>query len=82
MEKNPVLVLFDLGCDFEEAKDDGRGLRLGQGGMLQGVRTEGMMDKGRRSTPSLNKGSCALPERFAVLTQARCRGKSMRQSHW
>jgi hypothetical protein len=25
---------------------------------------------------------CALPERFAVLTQARCRGKCMRQSRW
>jgi len=34
MEKNPVLVLFDLGCDFEEGEDDGRGLRLGEGGML------------------------------------------------
>ena len=44
MEENPVLVLFDLGCDFAEGEEDGGGLRLGQGGMLQGVRTEGMME--------------------------------------
>jgi hypothetical protein len=44
MEKNPILVLFDLGGDCEEGEDDGRGLRLGQGGMLEGVRPEGMME--------------------------------------
>ena len=38
MEKDPILVLFDLSGDFEEGEDDGRGLRLGQGGMLEGVR--------------------------------------------
>ena len=43
MEENPVLVLFDLGGDFEEGEDDGRGLRLGQGGMLEGMRAQGMM---------------------------------------
>ena len=37
VEENPVLVLFDLGGDFEEGEDDGRGLRLGEGGMLKGV---------------------------------------------
>ena len=49
MEKHPVLVLFDLRCDFAEGEDDGRGLRLGQGGMLQGVRTQGMVED-RRGT--------------------------------
>ena len=39
MEEDSVLVLFDLGGDFEEGEDDGRGLRLGEGGMLEGVRT-------------------------------------------
>ena len=43
MEENSVLVLFDLGGDFEEGEDDGRGLGLGQGGVLEGVRTQGMM---------------------------------------
>lgn len=43
MEENPILVLFDLEGDFEEGQDDGRGLRLGQGRMLQGVRPQGMM---------------------------------------
>lgn len=43
MEENPILVLFDLEGDFEEGQDDGRGLRLGQGRMLQGVRPHGMM---------------------------------------
>ena len=37
MEENPVLVLFDLGGDFEEGEDDGRGLGLGQGGVLARV---------------------------------------------
>ena len=44
MEENPVLVLFNLGCHFEESEDHGRGLRLGQGSMLEGVRPEGMME--------------------------------------
>ena len=34
VEKHPVLVLFDLGGDFAEGEDDGRGLSLGQGGVL------------------------------------------------
>lgn len=34
MEENPVLVLFDLGGAFAEGEEDGRGLRLGEGGML------------------------------------------------
>ena len=44
MEKNPILVLFDLSGNFAEGKDDCRGVRLGQGGMLEGVRTEGMLE--------------------------------------
>ena len=44
MEKNPVLVLCDLGGDFAEGEDEGRGWRLGQGGRLQGVRPEGLME--------------------------------------
>lgn len=48
MEKNPILVLFDLGGEFEEGEDDSRGVRLGQGGMLQSVRPEGVLhDIGR-----------------------------------
>jgi len=38
MEEKSFLVLFDLRSDFEEDEDDGRGLRLGQGGMVEGVR--------------------------------------------
>ena len=33
MEEKSILVLFDLHSDCEETKDDGRGLRLGQGSM-------------------------------------------------
>ena len=32
------LVLFALGGNFAEGEDDRRGVRLGQGGMVQGVR--------------------------------------------
>ena len=50
MQEDAILVLFDLGGNFEEGEDDGRGLRLGQGRMLQGVRPQGMMeDIGRTS---------------------------------
>jgi hypothetical protein len=38
VEQNPVLVLFDLSGDFEEGEDDSRGLRWGEGGMVEGVR--------------------------------------------
>jgi hypothetical protein len=38
VEENPVLVLFDLSSDFEEGEDDSRRLRLGEGGMGEGVR--------------------------------------------
>jgi hypothetical protein len=38
VEENPVLVLFDLRSDFEEGEDHGRGLRLGQSSMVEGVR--------------------------------------------
>ena len=38
MEENAIFILFDLRSDFEEGPDDGRGLRLGQGGMLEGMR--------------------------------------------
>ena len=38
VEEASVLVLLDLGGAFEAGEDDGRGLRLGEGGMLEGVR--------------------------------------------
>ena len=38
VEKHPVLVLFDRCGDVAAGEDDRRGLRLGQGAMLQGVR--------------------------------------------
>ena len=43
MEEDPILVLFDLRGDFEEGQDDGRGLGLGQRGVLQGMRAQGMV---------------------------------------
>ena len=43
MEENPVLVLFELRGDFEEGEDDGRRLRLRQGGMLEGMCAQGVM---------------------------------------
>jgi hypothetical protein len=42
VEENPVLVLFDLRGDFEEGEDDGRRLRLRQGGMLEGMCAQGV----------------------------------------
>ena len=42
VEENAVLVLFDLGRDFEECKDHGGGLGGGPGRMGQGVRAQGM----------------------------------------
>ena len=43
MEENPVLVLFDLRGDFAEGEDDGRRLRLRQGGMLEGLCAQGVL---------------------------------------
>jgi hypothetical protein len=43
VEEDTVLVLFDLGRHFEEGEDHGRGLGLGQGGLLQRLGAEGMM---------------------------------------
>jgi len=43
VEEDPVLVLFDLGRHFEEGADHGRGLGLGQRGLLERMGTEGMM---------------------------------------
>ena len=43
MEEDTVLVLFDLGRHFEEGEDHGRGLGLGQSGLLQRLGAEGMM---------------------------------------
>jgi len=43
VEEDTVLVLFDLGCHFEEREDHGRGLRLGQRGLLQRLGAQGMM---------------------------------------
>ena len=37
VEEKPIFVLLDLGGPFEEGQDDGGGLGLGQGGMLEGV---------------------------------------------
>jgi len=38
MEEKTILVRFALRSDFEEGQENGRGLRLGQGGMLEGMR--------------------------------------------
>jgi len=43
MEEDAILVLFALGSDFEEGQDDGRGLGLRQGGVLQRVDAQGMV---------------------------------------
>ena len=48
MQKNTVLVLFDLGYHFEEGQDQRRGLSVGQRGMLKGVCAQSVMqDIGR-----------------------------------
>lgn len=44
MEKNPILVLFDLRRHFEECEDQRGGLRGGQWGVRQRVRTESMVE--------------------------------------
>jgi hypothetical protein len=43
VQENPVLVLFDLGCHFEEGEDHGAGLGRGEGRVGERVRTEGMV---------------------------------------
>ena len=43
MEKHSVLVLFDLGGDCAEGEDNRRGLGLRQGGVLEGVGAQRMM---------------------------------------
>ena len=35
--QHPVFLRLDLGGDFAEGEDDGRGVRLGEGGLQQGV---------------------------------------------
>ena len=44
MQENPVLVLFDLGRDFEQREDQGGGLGGGQGRMGQCVRAQSMVE--------------------------------------
>ena len=34
MKEDAILILFDLGGDFEEGEDDRRGLSLGEGGLV------------------------------------------------
>ena len=47
VEEDPILVLFDLSCHFEEGEDHGRGLGLGQRGLWERLSAEGMMqDRG------------------------------------
>src|SRR5262245_49469502 len=43
VEEDAVLVRLDLSCHCEEREDQGGGLRLGERGMLQGMRAQGMM---------------------------------------
>ena len=43
MQENPVLVLFDLGRDFEQREDDGAGLSRGESRVGQRVRPERMV---------------------------------------
>ena len=44
MQENPVLVLFDLGRDFEQRADDGAGLSRGESRVGQRVRPERMVE--------------------------------------
>jgi hypothetical protein len=44
VEENPVFVLFALCRHFEEGEHHRRGLGLGQGGVLQCLPTQGMME--------------------------------------
>ena len=47
VEEDPVLVLFDLSCHFEEGENDRRGLGLSERGLLERRGAEGMMqDRG------------------------------------
>ena len=43
VEEDPVLVLFDLCCHFEEGENDRRGLGLREWGLLERRGAEGMM---------------------------------------
>ena len=43
VEEDPVLVLFDLSCHFEEGENDRRGLGLSERGLLERRGAEGMM---------------------------------------
>jgi hypothetical protein len=44
VEEDPILVLLDLRRHFEEGAHHRRGLGLGQHGVLQCMRTQGMME--------------------------------------
>ena len=43
VEEDPVLVLFDLSCHFEESENDRRGLGLSERSLLERRGAEGMM---------------------------------------
>ena len=43
VQKNTVLVLFELGGHFEEGQDQRRGLGVGQRGLLEGVCAQSVM---------------------------------------
>ncbi len=43
VEEDPVLVLFDLSCHFEEGENDRRGLGLSERGLLERRGAQGMM---------------------------------------
>ena len=43
MEEDPIHVLFDLRCHFEEGENDRRGLGLSERGLLERRGAEGMM---------------------------------------
>jgi len=44
VEEDTVLGLFDLRCDFEAGQDHGRGLGVGQRGLLERLGAQGMME--------------------------------------
>ena len=73
MEEDPVLVRFDVCRHFAEREHHGRGLGLGQGGVLEGMRTPGMMEDRRRTGQ----------EETHTVGQARRRGRAVAvESTW
>ena len=43
VEEDPILILFDLSCHFEEGEHDRRGLGLSERGLLERRGAQGMM---------------------------------------